>query len=144
MILAVNKTGSIGLNGGVPWHCPEDLKNFKQLTMNKRVLVGRVTAESLPPLPGREITVISTSGMSLLTAARLYPDACIIGGAQLYRSAMAAKLIDVIHLSIIDDRTVGDTFMNINNFKEDYILVKEERRRGYLYQQWNRRNYTYA
>lgn len=56
----------IGKNGALPWHLPEDLANFKKLTVGKPVIMGRKTYESLPekfrPLPGRRNVVISRSG----------------------------------------------------------------------------------
>ena len=44
----------IGAEGGMPWHVPEDLQHFKEVTMGKTMLMGRKTFASLPGvLPGR-------------------------------------------------------------------------------------------
>ena len=32
LIWAEDKNGGIGCNGKLPWHIPEDLKNFKSIT----------------------------------------------------------------------------------------------------------------
>lgn len=37
------RAGAIGLNGGMPWHCAEDMKHFKELTVSHPVIMGRKT-----------------------------------------------------------------------------------------------------
>ena len=53
----------IGADGTLPWHLPEDLKLFRELTAGSAVVMGRRTWESLParfrPLPGRRNLVLS-------------------------------------------------------------------------------------
>lgn len=41
MILAMNRDGLIGINNELPWHLPQDLKRFKELTNNKTVIMGK-------------------------------------------------------------------------------------------------------
>jgi len=56
VIYAQNEDGAIGLAGPhpLPWHHPEDLKRFKELTAGKPVIMGMNTFDSLPRmLPGR-------------------------------------------------------------------------------------------
>jgi len=43
IIAAFNPQFIIGVNGKIPWHIPEDLKRFKQLTMGKPIIMGRKT-----------------------------------------------------------------------------------------------------
>lgn len=69
IIVACAMNGGIGVNGGIPWHLPEDLKQFKRLTTNaptgklNAVIMGRRTMESLPLkyLPHRINVIISQS-----------------------------------------------------------------------------------
>ncbi len=62
LIAAVARNGVIGRNGQLPWHLPDDLKHFKQLTMGHPILMGRRTFESIgKPLPGRRNIVISST-----------------------------------------------------------------------------------
>lgn len=55
--------GAIGVDGGMPWHLPEDLKHFTELTISHPVIMGRRTWESLSgkyrPLPNRDNIVVS-------------------------------------------------------------------------------------
>ena len=61
LIVAYDKNGLIGVDGGLPWNIRADLVRFRQLTMGHIVIMGRKTFESLPngPLRGR-INVIMT------------------------------------------------------------------------------------
>ncbi|WP_226035781.1 dihydrofolate reductase [Aquibacillus saliphilus] len=61
IIAAVGKNGEIGLNNKLLWNIPEDFQWFKYHTMNKVVIMGRRTYESLPVdyLPKR-INVVLT------------------------------------------------------------------------------------
>ncbi|WP_368497347.1 dihydrofolate reductase [Herbiconiux sp. A18JL235] len=69
LIWAEAAGGVIGEGGGIPWHLPEDLAHFRELTTGSPVVMGRRTWESLPerfrPLPGRDnIVVTRQSGWS--------------------------------------------------------------------------------
>lgn len=60
IIVAVAENGVIGNNNSLPWKLPEDLQNFKRITMGKPVVMGRKTYESIgKPLPGRTNIVIT-------------------------------------------------------------------------------------
>jgi dihydrofolate reductase len=56
------KAGAIGFRGAMPWHLPEDMKNFTRLTTGHPVIMGSNTWDSLPerfrPLPGRHNIVL--------------------------------------------------------------------------------------
>ena len=61
-IVAIAKNHAIGIDNGMIWHLPEDLKHFKRTTMGKPILMGRKSYESLgKPLPGRPNIVVSRS-----------------------------------------------------------------------------------
>src|SRR3954471_21586278 len=64
LIWAQGDGGVIGADGGLPWHLPEDLKLFRELTVGSTVVMGRRTWESLPdrfrPLPGRTNVVLTS------------------------------------------------------------------------------------
>jgi len=108
-VVAVAKNGVIGRNGELPWRLSSDMKRFKAATMGKPVLMGRKTWESLPkrPLVGRQNLVLTrdagyvaegawvyTDAPVMLAAARAMAEAagaeeaCVIGGAQLYREML--------------------------------------------------------
>ena len=66
LIWAQEKDGGIGINNSLPWHISEDLKNFKKITLNKPIIMGRKTWDSLPfkPLPHRRNIVLSSLSMN--------------------------------------------------------------------------------
>jgi len=113
-IVAVNKLGYIGLNGDLPWRCKNDLKHFKEKTMGQKLLLGRKTFESLPLLKGRELIVVGTGYNTLEDGLSQNPD-WIIGGGKIYEQTL--HLCDELHMSIIDDMTVGDTIFNMGDFR---------------------------
>jgi dihydrofolate reductase len=100
LLAAADANWGIGLDGGLPWRCPEDLRNFKTRTMGKTVFMGRWTFETLPStLPGRTIVVLSRSpppGSSLITletalgyvADIKHEEFIVAGGAAVYEAAL--------------------------------------------------------
>src|SRR5437879_13925159 len=109
LVAAVAANGIIGANGQLPWHLPEDLKHFKQLTLGHPIIMGRRTWESLGrALPGRDnIVVTRTPGYvapgaavasSLNAALALCTEESVvfvIGGKQLFAESLplAAGLV---------------------------------------------------
>ena len=66
MIVAMDANRVIGYKNKLPWYIPDDLKNFKQLTSNNVVVMGRKTYESLPfqhGLPNRINVVVSSQNL---------------------------------------------------------------------------------
>ena len=60
LIVAVARNNVIGSKGKMPWDLPSDLSNFKELTMNKPMIMGRKTFDSIGrPLPGRDNIVVT-------------------------------------------------------------------------------------
>ena len=105
LIWAQARGGVIGRGGVMPWHLPEDLAHFKQLTQGSPVVMGRKTWDSLParfrPLPGRRNVVVTRNAAwraegadragSLDEALALVadaPKAFVIGGGELYATAL--------------------------------------------------------
>ena len=93
LIWAQSTSGVIGRDGGIPWHLPEDMARFKELTSGHTVVMGRLTWESLParvrPLPGRRNVVVTrdaeyrAEGAEVVTSLDEAPldGAWVIGGA---------------------------------------------------------------
>jgi dihydrofolate reductase len=121
----------IGAAGVMPWHLPEDLKHFRELTGGGPVVMGRRTWESLPerfrPLPGRANVVVTRNagfdapGATVVhslddalreTAADAEADPAadtvwVIGGAQLYGQAL--PVADRVEVTELDLAVAGDT-----------------------------------
>ena len=62
LVVAVAENDVIGRDNALPWHLPADLRRFKALTLNRHVLMGRKTYESIgKALPQRNNLVLSRS-----------------------------------------------------------------------------------
>jgi len=101
LIWAQSPSGVIGRAGGVPWRLPEDLARFKELTMGRTVVMGRLTWESLPPkvrpLPGRRNVVVTRQADYMADGATVVggldevaadDEMWVIGGGQIYTLAL--------------------------------------------------------
>ncbi len=138
LIVAMARNGVIGRDGGLPWHLPEDLRHFKELTLGKPIIMGRLTHESIGrPLPGRTNIVISRNpahdapGCVVVTsladaikhAATLVGvdgEVMVIGGAQIYREALPRA--DRLYLTRVEVDAEGDTvFPELD--ASDWLLV---------------------
>lgn len=125
LVAAVADGGVIGRNGAIPWHLPEDVAHFRELTTGHPVVMGRLTWESIPerfrPLPGRRNVVVTRRpdwaaegaerASSLDEALRLVAGeevAFVIGGAQLYAEALTVA--DELALTEVELAVGGDTF----------------------------------
>lgn len=110
IIMAINNLGYIGKNGEMLWRSSEDFKHFKNLTLNTKCIVGRKTYDLLPPLKNRELVVVGRDYTSLEDALNSDAD-WVIGGAEIYNQLI--HFCDEVHLSIINDNSIGDTSFEI-------------------------------
>lgn len=123
LVWAEAHDGVIGADGAMPWHVPEDMAHFREVTGSAEVVMGRRTWESLPPrfrpLPGRRNIVVTRSAewaeegaeragsldeaLALTTGDEVW----VIGGGMLYAAAIGrADLLEVTRLDVTVD---GDT-----------------------------------
>lgn len=121
----------IGDRGQLPWHLPEDLQRFRQLTTGHTIVMGRRTwLENLGgrALPQRCNLVLTRSPQtyaphptvqtgavtlcsSLPTALTQTQDAeriFLIGGVSLYAEGLA--IADELHLTLVEGTHSGDTY----------------------------------
>lgn len=131
IIAAIGKNNALGRGNDLIWHIKEDLKNFKNLTMGKYIVMGKNTYESLPKhLEGRKYIVLSSS-LSEIENGLLFNDfnkllefikdvdeeVMIIGGASIYK--LFLPFADKLYLTEIDSEEKADVYFPDFN-KEDY------------------------
>ena len=75
IIVAISENFVIGIDNKLPWHISEDLKNFKKVTLNHSVIMGRKTFESIgkPLIERRNIVItrdkaLKISGVEVVTS----------------------------------------------------------------------------
>jgi dihydrofolate reductase len=113
LIAALDRNYAIGRAGAMPWHLPDDLKRFKQLTLDKPVLMGRKTALAIgKALPGRHNLVLTrnttapfdgqevVASIPAAIAAAGHSDLMVIGGGEVY--ALAFPFATHMNLTWID------------------------------------------
>ena len=94
MIFACDEKGAIGKDADLPWRQSTDLKHFKRTTLEKIVVMGRKTWESLgQPLPKRRNIVMTRQGVDddvetmsfeqVMSLAEEH-EVMIIGGGEIY------------------------------------------------------------
>lgn len=159
LLAALNHSRTIGMNGTIPWHLPNDFKHFKQTTLNRTVVMGRKTFLSLPgqqPLPKRNNIILSktileipgttccTNVNAILKHTKDENEIFIIGGEQIYKTFLpiASQMI----LTIVDNDMVGDTFFPMFEptvwIRQSYQKAYKDDQHKYDYsiQVFNRKN----
>jgi dihydrofolate reductase len=159
MILAATHDEVIGRDNDLPWHLPDDLRRFRQLTAGHAVVVGRRTHESIitrlgRPLPGRISVVVTREARSAdgpviyassvpvaLGTARAIEEFAgrdevfVIGGAQVYIEALPE--VGRVYLTRVHAEVDGDARLPAG-WCAPFHLVAEERRDGYSWQTYDR------
>ena len=147
IIVAVWKNNEIGKNNKLLWHIPEDLKNFKKITLNKKVVMGRKTFESIGrPLPKRENIILTrNSDYTLDNEIKIYNDLetllseygnseeeiFILGGEQIYKEMLDKNMITKLYISFIDfESKEADAYFPKINY-DDWILEKSEKHKNW-------------
>lgn len=126
LIVAMANNSVIGKNNKIPWHLPADLAWFKKNTLNKPIIMGRKTFESIGhPLRQRRNIIISrqpvnvkyqhdpniiwvNSLVAALNAANSANEVMIIGGSNIYKQAL--PLAHRLYLTQVESTIDGDTF----------------------------------
>ena len=143
LIAAQARNRVIGKQGELPWHISEDLKRFKQLTLNHPVIMGRKTYEAIvkrlgKPLPNRTNIVLtkqhkeqqgvffcSTPEEALKIAQQHGQIAYVIGGQTIYEQFMPhATALEITHLH---HEVEGDAFFPTINQAEWQLIKKEDK-----------------
>jgi dihydrofolate reductase len=122
LVLARAANGTIGKDGGMPWHIPADLRHFKQVTKGRPMIMGRKTFDSLPGLlDGRRHIVLTRDldweedGAEVVHSVEEAlkrangPHVCVIGGAEIY--SLFLPLADRVELTEIAASPDGDAIV---------------------------------
>jgi len=127
LVAAIGENNVIGRDGQLPWRLKSDLQHFRALTMNRPVIMGRKTYESIgKPLKGRTNivltrapglkapgTVLATSLEAAFAMARQdavkrgVDEIMVIGGSAVFADSMArANRLEITHVHAAPE---GDT-----------------------------------
>ena len=166
IILAVDNKNGIGYNKNLPWNIPEELKIFKEKTLDSILIVGRKTLETLPKLKDRMIYCISkridvtckneiiyvfqdienailqAKNLSRISGKKIF----VIGGNEIYNYFFKNYKTEItVHISFINETYTCDTFFDKNNLKDFYITKKDDYEKfthyEMIYQKYGERQY---
>ena len=159
LLLAASENNVIGKDNGLPWHLPDDLKYFKNLTWGLPILMGRKTFDSIgKPLPGRKSIVITRDrdwrhdGVEVVHSIKEAIEKAkalgakeifVIGGAEIFKSSL--PVANRIYLTRIHHVFEGDVFFpEIDSERwtctsERFCAADEKNAYDHTYQVWERK-----
>ncbi len=136
LIVAYDENKLIGIADQLPWSISDDLKQFKEYTIGKKILMGDVTFDGIgKPLPNRETIILTLDKTykyehenvsvenDLNKIVKKYQkneneDIVICGGATIYK--LFLPFVDELRISKIKNKFKGDVYFpewNINEFE---------------------------
>ncbi|HOB08935.1 MAG: dihydrofolate reductase [Limnochordia bacterium] len=140
IIAAVGRNRELGKDNRMPWHLPNDLRRFRQITSGHTVIMGRKTFASLPKLlpkrrhiiltrdegyrvdqPGVEIAHSIPELFSLLDP---HETNFVIGGGEIYRQLL--PYCDMLYLTVIDGDFEADTYFPDFDRAEWQLIESEQ------------------
>jgi dihydrofolate reductase len=124
IIAAIANNNALGKDNDLIWHLPADLKRFKKVTSGHHIIMGRNTFESIgKPLPNRTTVIITrndnykvegcivvNSIEEAIKVAENDEQIFIIGGAQIYKQALAANLVDQLDITQVHHSFDADVY----------------------------------
>ncbi len=140
-VAACSPDGVMGKAGTLPWHYPEDLNYFRQLTLGQVMIMGYKTFLSLPAstLKNRTCFVftqkhkvdgaIPVNGLKELLQYNLSGTNFVIGGRMIFDLFFNQELIDTALITHIHQRYDGDTYFPlhfIQSWSQEIILKTAE------------------
>lgn len=148
LVAAVAENNVIGLDGGMPWKIRSDLRHFRALTLERPVIMGRKTYQSIgKPLDRRTNIVItrdpgfSAKGVSVAPSFQAALDLArkdaekrgtdeimVIGGSGVFAEAM--PLADRLEITHIHARPQGDAFFPAIDMNVWRAAKREDRDAG--------------
>ncbi len=158
LIWAMDQNRLIGKQDALPWKLPADMQWFRKNTMNKPILMGRKTFESIgKPLPKRTNIVLSRQKnlkiegcivvQSLDQAKAAVPDAdeiMVIGGAEIY--ALLLPQADQLYITHINEKFEGDAWFPTYDLapwqliQDESHQADEKNTYNYRFEIWQRRS----
>mgnify|MGYP000462888159 CR=1 FL=1 len=124
MIAAVGKNNVIGANNDLLWHLPNDFKFFKRTTLNRVVIMGRKTYDSMgqqalshrynfvlsknPQVSFEDATVFTNTDSCLKASYTIDSTPFIIGGEKVYK--MMLPKASHLFITRVDFETAGDAY----------------------------------
>lgn len=131
-MIAIGDNNEMGLNNGLPWRLPKEVRYFRSVTEWHTIIMGRKTFESLPRvLPNRRHIVLTREkdysfndpNVVIVNTIEEVFELCddkeenfIIGGAEIFKIFM--PYVDRIYLTIVHGTFKADVYFFPLNMEE--------------------------
>lgn len=137
LIAAIGEQNQLGKDNQLLWHISEDLKNFKKLTLDKCIVMGRKTFDSIGrPLPKRTNIILTRDRNFKCDQAVIFhekeklldwahencSELVIIGGSEIYQ--LFLPYVDTLYLSRVDYNGPADVYFPKIEFSK-WKLIEE-------------------
>lgn len=147
-ILSADRNWAIGYKNNLLVRIPNDMKNFRKITTDNVIVMGRKTLESFPqgqPLPNRVNLVLSkdasyqvkgaitvTSIEALFTELDKYPDKeiYVVGGGSIYKQLL--PYCDKAIITKIDEAYEADTYFTNLDELDEWEITEESEEQTYF------------
>lgn len=132
IIVAIANNNVIGNNNKLPWHLPDDLKNFKEVTMGHPILMGYETLVSMGRgLPGRLNLVLTSDPSKLqrfsgniqalgsISSAIEFSrneDLFLIGGQFVFEQFINCPEVGKMYITRVHANVVGDRHFPLHDY----------------------------
>jgi dihydrofolate reductase len=158
LVVAAATNNAIGKDGKMPWHLPNDMKHFKNITWGMPVVMGRKTFDSLgKPLAGRKNIVITRQpGWNAEGAVPVKSiedalfvanqadanEVMVIGGGEIYKALF--EKAKRIYLTRVEAEPEADTFFPLILHEQWHLMSQqnheadEKNAYNYSFQVWER------
>lgn len=157
IVVAMGLDNEIGADNKLLWHLSADLKNFKEITTDHPIIMGRKTYESIgKPLPNRTnivisrrkdwfeegILIVGSVKEALKFAKKIDEQIFIIGGGKIYEQTL--DLTDQLKVTLVKTQLKAEVFFPKIDEKiwiktEEICYEKDEKNEyDFCFQTWER------
>lgn len=155
IIACVGKNLELGKGNDLVFHIKDDMKYFKEVTLNHIVVMGRKTFESLPGLlKDRKNVVITKSNKEFPEGVETYSsieefmekykdyqdEIFVIGGASIYKQFL--DYCDKLYLTEVDKEIDADVYFpefDKNNYDKEIVKSGEDKTLKYNFTIYRRK-----
>ena len=158
IVVAMGLKNEIGADNKLLWHLPTDLKNFKELTSNHPIIMGRKTYESIgKALPNRTnivvsrkkdwfqegILIVGSIKEAVKFAKKIDEEIFIIGGGNIYEQTL--EITDKLEVTQVNAELEADVFFpkideKIWQKTNEFCHEKDDKNQyDFCFQTWERK-----
>lgn len=140
LIVAMTRQGVIGHDNKMLWWIPDELRQFRELTINQSVVMGKSTLLSMGKSLAKRNNYVMTRtkdkvlpyGCHLIDESdvpHLPQDCWVIGGVQIYTYFLEKGLIDTAYVSYVNRDVTGNKIFPLhylNGWRQEFYVEHKD------------------